>query len=169
MAPAALPCEAACRFYADFAHYRELNLDLYRRLQPGQIDLRVAPDAVRPGGSPRDSLLHHLYVTRNYAYSARHEQMQWGREREALLYVPAWQTFSKERLVMEMERIEAELLQPLSAPDFEHRLIRVPWSLQPLPALAVLRGLIDHEVLQLSWNRSLFSRLGIHVTGAGTS
>jgi hypothetical protein len=40
-------------------------------------------------------------------------------------------------------------------------LIRVPWSAEPVAAPEVLQGLLNHEMLAATWNRTLIRLLGI--------
>jgi uncharacterized damage-inducible protein DinB len=159
--PIELQSERARRFLAAFKRHRRVNREFYERLRPGQLDYRMVETSMQRSDSPRESLVHQLYVTRNYAYSAKHGVMLWGAEREALLYIPAWQSFDKQRLLSEMERIEGELVEVLCEPDIDTRRVRVPWSSEPMLALDMLRGLIDHEVLHTGWNLALMDHLGM--------
>ena len=146
---------------AQFLMHREINREFYRRVPADKLDYRMADTKSRRSDSPRESLVHQLYVTRNYVHSVRTGVMQWGEERVALLVIPAWQTWDKQRLLSEMQRIEQELATLLSEPDIESRQVAVPWSREPLPALTLLRGLIDHEILHTGWNLALMDLLDI--------
>jgi hypothetical protein len=104
-----------------------------------------------------------MYVTRNYAYSVKQGVLHWGPERESLLMAPALQTYDKKRLLMEWERVEQELVQVLGDPEIETRQVRVSWSDEPMRALDVLEGLLNHEMLAAVWNRALMRQLGMEI------
>jgi hypothetical protein len=72
---------------------------------------------------------------------------------------PALQTWDKKRLLAEMERTERELVDLLALPDIDARTVVVPWREEPLPALKLLEGLNDHEILHTGWNLALIDHL----------
>jgi hypothetical protein len=146
-------------FWWRFRLNREVNREFYRRVPADKLDYRMVDTKTRRSDSPRESLLHQLYVVRNYVYSVKTGEMRWGPEREALLLVPALATWDKKRLLAEMERTERELLDLLSLPDIDERSVRVPWREEPLPALRLLEGLNDHEILHTGWNLALMDHL----------
>jgi len=92
-------------------------------------------------------------------YSVKTGAMQWGEEREALLMVPALRRWGKRRLLEEMQRTEQELVDLLALPDIESRGVKVGWQDAPLPALRLLHGLNDHEILHTGWNLALIDHL----------
>jgi uncharacterized damage-inducible protein DinB len=151
----------ARQFWWRFAMNREVNREFYRRVPAEKLDYRMVDNKTRRSDSPRQSLLHQLYVVRNYVHSVKTGVVQWGSERETLLMAPALQTWGKRRLLAEMERTEAELIELLSLPDIDDRCVRVPWRDEPLPALRLLEGLNDHEILHTGWNLALMDHLQI--------
>ncbi len=140
---------------------RRFNREFYHRVPPELLDVRVVDPLTRRADSVRDSWLYLMYVTRNYAYSVRHGLMQWGPARESTLMAPALEVYDKPRLLIEWERVERELRRELRDPEIESRLVSVSWSEEALPALEVLQGLLDQEMLAASWNRSLMRHLGM--------
>jgi len=148
-------------FWWRFMLNREVNREFYRRVPAEKLDYRMVDTKTRRSDSPRESLLHQLYVVRNYVHSVKTGVMQWGPEREALLLAPALATWDKRRLLAEMERTERELAGLLSLPDIETRAVKVAWQEEPLPALRLLAGLNDHEILHTGWNLALMDHLQI--------
>ncbi len=140
---------------------REVNREFYRLVPAEKLDYRMVDTKTRRSDSPRESLLHQLYVVRNYVYSVKTGVMQWGPQHEALLLTPALATWDKRRLLAEMERTESELVDLLSLPDIDARAVKVPWRDEPLPALRLLDGLNDHEILHTGWNLALMDHLQI--------
>ena len=148
-------------FWWRFALHREVNREFYRRVPAEKLDYRMVDTKTRRSDSPRESLLHQLYVVRNYVHSVKTSVMQWGPQREVLLMAPALQTWDKKRLLAEMQRTEAELAGLLALPDIDARVVKAPWQEEPLPALRLLDGLIDHEILHTGWNLALMDHLQI--------
>jgi hypothetical protein len=157
--PSSILSPEARNFWWRFALHREVNREFYRRVPAEKLDYRMVDTKTRRSDSPRESLLHQLYVVRNYVYSVKTGEMRWGPEREALLMVPALATWDKKRLLAEMERTERELVELLLLPDIDERIVRVPWREEPLPALRLLEGLNDHEILHTGWNLALMDHL----------
>jgi hypothetical protein len=139
--------------------HREVNREFYRRVPAEKLDYRMVDTKTRRADSPRESLLHQLYVVRNYVYAVKTGVMQWGPRREALLMAPALARWGKKRLLEELERTEEELIDLLSRPDIDDVAVKVPWRDEPLPALRLLEGLIDHEILHAGWNLALMDHL----------
>jgi hypothetical protein len=158
---AAISSKAARDFLARFMLNREVNREFYRLVPAEQYDYHMVDTKTRRSDSPRESLLHQLYVVRNYVYSVSHGVMQWGAERERALMAPALHTWDKKRLLAELDRTEAALIELLSRADIEELRVRVPWQEEPLPALRLLESLIDHEVLHTGWNLALMDHLDI--------
>jgi len=159
--PAAIASPRARDFYRRFMLHREVNREFYRRVPAEQFDFRMVDTKTRRSDSPRESLLHQLFVMRNYVYAATAGVLQWGQERAQLLMPPALGRYGKRRLLEELDRTESQLLELLSRPDIEDLTVRVPWQARPVPALAVLDGLADHEVLHTGWNLALMDHLGM--------
>jgi hypothetical protein len=161
VATSSITSRDARNFWWRFMLNREVNREFYRRVPAERLDYRMVDTKTRRSDSPRESLLHQLYVVRNYVYSVKTGVMQWGAEREALLLAPALQTWDKKRLLAEMQRTEEELGRLLSLPDIDARTVKVPWQDEPLPALRLLDGLNDHEILHTGWNLALMDHLQI--------
>ena len=138
---------------------REVNREFYRRVPADRLDDRLVDTKTRRSDSPRESLLHQLFVVRNYVHSVKTGVMQWGEERQLLLMAPALSRWGKQRLLEEMQRTEQELVDLLALPDIESRSIKVGWQGEPLPALRLLHGLNDHEILHTGWNLALMDHL----------
>jgi uncharacterized damage-inducible protein DinB len=158
----AIRSQAARCFLEAFLAKRKPNRDFYRGVPAARLDERVAPARGRGWDTARQSLVHQLYVTRNYVYSVRHGVLRWGIDRENLLIAPAaLDSFDKQRLLAELDRVDRELAELLSEPDIESRRVSVAWSSQPVPALSLLERLLVHEVQHTGWNLALMRHLGV--------
>jgi uncharacterized damage-inducible protein DinB len=151
----------ARNFLWRFRLNREVNREFYRRVPAEKLDYRMVDSKTHRSDSPRESLLHQLFVVRNYVHSVKTGVMQWGPERERLLLAPALATWDKKRLLTEMDRTEQELVELLALPDIDSRCVKVAWQDEPLPALRLLQGLNDHEILHTGWNLALMDHLQI--------
>jgi uncharacterized damage-inducible protein DinB len=153
--------QEARNFLWRFMLNREVNREFYRRVPTDKLDYHMVDTKTRRSDSPRESLLHQLFVVRNYVYSVQHGVMQWGEERQQLIMAPALSRWGKARLLAEMERTEQELVDLLALPDIESRTVKVGWQDEPLSAIRLLYGLNDHEILHTGWNLALMDHLGI--------
>jgi uncharacterized damage-inducible protein DinB len=151
----------AKRFLGQFMMNREVNREFYRLVPADKLDYRMVETKTRRSDSPRESLLHQLFVVRNYVHSVKTGVLQWGEERRQLLMAPALETWDKARLLSEMERTERELVDLLALPDIDERSVKVGWQDEPLSAVRLLYSLNDHEILHTGWNLALMDHLGI--------
>jgi hypothetical protein len=149
----------AKRFLGVFMMNREVNREFYRRVPADKLDYRMVDTKTRRSDSPRESLLHQLFVVRNYVYSVKTGALQWGEERQALLMAPALSRWGKQRLLEEMHKTEQELVDLLALPDIDERTVKVGWQDEPLSAIRVLYSLNDHEILHTGWNLALMDHL----------
>ena len=149
------------RFLGQFMLNREVNREFYRRVPAEKLDYRMADTKTHRSDSPRESLLHQLFVVRNYVHSVKTGVMQWGEERQQLLMVPALERWDKERLLDEMHKTEQELVDLLALRDIGERSVKVGWQDEPLSAIRLLYSLNDHEILHTGWNLALMDHLGI--------
>jgi uncharacterized damage-inducible protein DinB len=151
----------AKRFLGQFMLNRDVNREFYRRVPADKLDYRMVDTKTRRSDSPRESLLHQLFVVRNYVHSVKTGLLQWGDEREALLMAPALSRWGKQRLLEEMQRTEQELVDLLALPEIESRTVKVGWQDEPMPAIRLLHSLNDHEILHTGWNLALMDHLGM--------
>ena len=142
-----------------FMMNREVNREFYRRVPAEKLDYRMVDTKTRRSDSPRESLLHQLFVVRNYVHSVKSGVLQWGEERQQLLMPPALSRWGKQRLLSEMQRSEQELVDLLALPDIESRSVKVGWQDEPLAAIRLLYSLNDHEILHTGWNLALMDHL----------
>jgi len=149
----------AKRFLGVFMMNREVNREFYRRVPADKLDYRMVDTKTRRSDSPRESLLHQLFVVRNYVYSVKTGVLQWGEERQALLMAPALSRWGKQRLLDEMHKTEQELVDLLALPDIDERTVKVGWQDDPMPAVRLLYSLNDHEILHTGWNLALMDHL----------
>jgi hypothetical protein len=138
---------------------REASREFYRCLPSEKLDCRVVDAKTSHVDSPRESLLHQLFVVRNYVHSVKTGVLRWGEERRQRLIQPALLTWGKGRLLDELWKTEQELIDLLAVPDIESRCVTVGWQDEPLPALRLLYSLNDHEILHRGWNQALMERL----------
>ncbi|HEU0072519.1 MAG TPA: hypothetical protein VFS30_00770 [Dehalococcoidia bacterium] len=136
-----------------------MNREFYRRVPAEKLDYRMVDTKTRRSDSPRESLLHQLFVVRNYVYSVKTGVLQWGEERQVLLMAPALSRWGKQRLLDEMHKTEQELVDLLALADIDERTVKVGWQDEPIPAIRLLHSLNDHEILHTGWNLALMDHL----------
>jgi len=144
------------QFYALYWSQRQIISDFYSRLTEEQFDYRMADTPGRKSDSPRESLAHILYVQLVYFNSAKTGKLEFksmGTEHYAQM--------TKEQLLAEMERIDAEMYAYLNAEAFDSNgRVAVFWGGE-MNVLDVLYFLKDHEILHIGWNLALMDHLNL--------
>lgn len=138
----------AKRFLNMFIQNREINEEFYNLVPEDKFDFRMVDTPERKSDSPRESLIHQIYVTKNYIYSFQHNKIEWSEERYTLLMAGEWEKKDKTELLQELTKTEDELVNVLS-------------NIAPDKSLGFLWGLDSHEVLHLGWNLALMDHLNI--------
>jgi len=153
---AAIQNPSVRQFYAVYWSQRQILHDFYNLLSEAQYDYRMVDTPERKSDSPRQSLAHILYVDLVYLNAVKTGKLEFksmGTEHFAQL--------TKEQLLAEMERIEAETLAHLTAAGFDPAAaVDVPWG-GKMGALNVLYFLHEHDILHIGWNLALMDHLNI--------
>ncbi len=126
-----------------------------------KLDYRMVDTKTRRSDSPRESLLHQLFVVRNYVHSVKTGVMQWGEERQQLLMAPALSRWGKRAPAFGDAAHGAGAGRPAGAAGHRSASVKVGWQDEPLPAIRLLYSLNDHEILHTGWNLALMDHLGM--------
>lgn len=148
-------------FIVQFLRDREINTEYYKRVPEEKYDFRMVDTPERKSDSPRESLIHQIYVTRNYIYSVEVGKQEWSDARYDLLMKPEIKKFTKGNLLDELEKSELELIELLRKTYISKKSVKVPWAKKPIPAINSLWGLDSHEILHQGWNLSIMDHLNI--------
>lgn len=148
-------------FLDQFSRDRAVNKKYYHLVPEKQFDYRMVQTSKRKSDSPRESLIHQIYVTRNYIYSVQVGKQVWNNERLRLLVPSQIKTYKKDQLIAELEKTEQELKDLLSEEGFVKKRVRVVWAPEPVAAITSLWGLNSHEVLHQGWNLAVMDHLDI--------
>lgn len=148
-------------FISAFLIDRKINTDFYERIPDSKLDYRMVDTPERRSDSPRESLIHQIYVTRNYIYSVEDGVQDWSDERYRVLMKENYKSFSKTQLLAELKKTEQELIDLLSQDGIQDKKIKTPWSSVETPAITSLWGLRSHEILHTGWNLAVMDHLGI--------
>jgi hypothetical protein len=146
----------AKRFITTFLANREINTEFYRRVPEEQFDFRMVNTASRKSDSPRESLLHQIDTTKDYIQGIISGVLQFE-----LTYDDLSPSLSKQELIQKLDQTEKELVNVLSSSDIREKLMTVPWSTSPIPALSAIWGLNSHEILHTGWNLAIMDQLNI--------
>ena len=143
------------QFYTLYWPQRRIIHDFYRYLTDEQYDYRMADTLERRADSPRESLAHILYVQLVYMNGVRTGTLEFGP-----MGVDHYQELPKEQLLAELERIEQEMFEYLTAEGFSSRPMKVFWGGE-MDAIDVLYFLRDHDILHIGWNLALMDHLNV--------
>jgi hypothetical protein len=148
----------AKRFINAFLADREINREFYVRVPDDKFDFRMVDTLERKSDSPRESLTHQIDTTRDYINGVKTGILKFAGKYPDF---SRSQSLSKNELLKKLEESENNLLDILSDPDIGNKKVQVPWSKEPIPAVASLWGLDSHEILHTGWNLALMDNLNI--------
>ena len=144
------------QFYALYWPQRRIVCDFYTRLTDTQFDYRMADTLERKSDTPRESLAHILYVQLVYLTGVKTGKLEFKS-----MGVEHYQHISKDQLLAEMERIDADMFATLTAETFDsHSRVQVFWGGE-MNAVDVLYFLRDHDILHIGWSLALMDHLNI--------
>lgn len=153
--------EEVKRFLTLFLKDREVNKEVYRRIPEDKFDFHMVDTPDRQSDSPRKSLIHQIYVTRNHVNSIKTGMLQWGDKIYDQLMKGDFQSKSKAELLSLLEQTEQQLVNALKDPSLGSKTIKVDWNPTPVPALTSLLSLDRHEILHQGWNLAIMDYLNI--------
>jgi hypothetical protein len=143
-------------FYTLWWPQHQILRDFFDRLTEEQFDYRMVDTAHRKSDTPRESVVHLLYVQQVYLNGAKTGKLQFGR-----MDVEDYGRLAKGRLLAEWDRIDQEIFTYLTSEAFDSQSrVDVPWGGQ-MGAVDVLFFLRDHDILHIGWNLALMDHLGM--------
>lgn len=148
----------AKRFINAFLADREINKEFYNRVPENQFDFRMVDNPQKKSDSPRESLTHQIDTTRDYVNGVKTGVLRFASKYNDLSEPSK---LSKSELLQKLEETEQELLEVLADPEIGNKQVQVPWSKEPIPALASLWGLDSHDILHTGWNLAIMDHLNI--------
>lgn len=148
----------AKRFLRAFFGDRQINKDFYQLVPEDKFDYHMVDTPERKSDSPRESLAHQVDTTRDYINGIKTGALTFGAKYEDLVNPTA---LTKEKLLAKLTETEKELIKLLADSGIADKKVKVPWSQEPIPAIASLWGLDSHEILHTGWNLALMDHLGI--------
>lgn len=149
------------RFLTVFLSDRQINKEIFNRIPEDKFDFRMVDTPARRSDSPRESIVHLIYITRNHVHSIKTGILEWSNAAHLELMDGRDRTKSKEKLIGLLDQTEHALIEALSDRSFEAQRIKVDWSSHPVPALMSLWSLDRHEILHQGWNLAIIDHLGI--------
>jgi len=145
------------QFWEEFKLHREINRIYYQLVPEEQYDYRMVDTLTRKSDSPRESLNHHIGITRDYIEGINTGLIQFNLQYEDLRE----KTLSKEVLLNKFQETETTILQLLFEKDMTKIYIKAPWRPEKSPAIEVLWGLNSHEIFHTGWNVAVMDHLDI--------
>lgn len=148
----------AKRFINSFLADREINREFYKLVSEDKFDFRIVDTPERKSDSLRESLAHQVDTTRDYINGVKTGVLSFGIKYDDL-QKPI--KLSKEELFNKLDQAEIDLITILEDPEIGNKRVKVPWSNEPIPAIASLWGLDSHEILHTGWNLAIMDHLNI--------
>ncbi len=134
-------------FYALYWPQHQIIVDFFTRLDETHYDTRLVDTPGRKSDSPRESLAHILYVQLVYLNGLKTGKLEYKS-----MGTEHFNRSSKTQLLAEMDRIDQDLADTLTADTFDSSAsMEVFWGGQ-MNVLDVLFFLRDHDILHIGWN-----------------
>ncbi len=143
------------KFYAVYWSQRQIVHEFYARLPEQQFDYRMVNRPERRSDSPRESLAHILYVQLVYLNGVKTGKLEF-----TSVGVEHYGQMTKDQLLAEMEHIDEEMFDYLTAETFANKPVAVFWAGQ-MNELNVLYFLHEHTILHIGWNLALMDHLNM--------
>lgn len=141
-------------FYGLFIAQRRIIRDFYVNLPDDKFDFRMVDTPERRSDSPRESLAHILDVQLVYMDAIKTGKLDFGK----IGQVDA--SASKAELLIEMDRIDTEMIEYITHPDFNpNQHVEAPWG--SMTAGAMLHATREHDILHVGWNLALMDHLNM--------
>lgn len=145
-------------FIEAFFRNGEISFEFYKRVPEDKFDYRMVNNKERKSDSPRESLAHQIDTQRDYINAIETGELKFRIDYEDLKEP---QKLSKGELLEKLEKEDQRLVSLLKKEENCKKLIKIPWSKNPIPAIAMLWSLNTHEVLYTGWNLALMDHLNI--------
>jgi len=146
-------------FVNAFLMHREINRCYYLLVPENKLDVHLFNNEKVQSDSPRKNLVHQIDVTRDYINGILTGALKHKHKEYLDILNP--EKFSKQELIVKFDESTLWLLETLSHQDINQIKVKVKWSNKPLPALQMVWGLNNHEILHTGWNLAYIDFLGI--------
>ncbi len=143
-------------FLLQYLASREINIEFYKRVPQDKLDFRIVDNPERKSDSIRESLEHQMRVQMDYQTALDTGKLEFNARDNREV-----RSLNKEGLLGKLAKLDEELLNKLSDPKVVGKMVSVPWSKEPIPAIAMLYGMNSHEILHTGWNLALMDLLDI--------
>ncbi len=143
-------------FYSLWWPQHQIIVDFFNRLTGEQFDYRMVDRPERKSDTPRESLAHILYVQLVYLNGVKTGKLEFKS-----MGVEHYASLSKDQLLAELERVDQEMWDYLTAETFDSQnAVEVFWggTMNPVDVLFFLR---DHDILHIGWNLALMDHLNV--------
>jgi len=148
-------------FLEAFSKNRAINKEFYSLVPEDKLDFRMVDTPERKSDSPRESIVHQVYVTRNYIHSVEVGEYKWSDERYEQVMKEDISGFNKQQLLVELKKTEKELVGLLSHESINSKQVKVSKNSKPISFISSLWGLNNHEILHMGWNLAIMDHLDI--------
>jgi len=133
----------------------QIITDFYSLVPEDKYDFRLIDTFNRKSDSIRESFAHVLAMNYVYLDGCKSGVIRFSIEPYSYLFA-----YSKKQLLTEAENFEKELMQFISAHDFdETKLIDAPWGKTTI--MTALFALREHLILHVGWNLAIMDALNI--------
>ncbi len=149
----------ALDFANAFLMHREINRCYYLLIPEDKLDIHLIDNEKVQSDSPRKNLVHQIDVTRDYINGILTGKLKHKHKEYLDILNP--EKFSKQELIIKFDESTLWLLETLSNHDIDQIKVKVKWSELPVPALQMIWGLNNHEILHTGWNLAYMDFLEI--------
>lgn len=143
-------------FLIQFLANRNINVEFYKRVPADKLQYRIVDSPERKSDSIQESLGHQIGVEKDYLSALNTGKLEFRSGDDKNL-----KSLNREQQLKMLEQLDEELIKKLSDPNIVNKSIIVSWSNNPVPALSMIYGLNNHEVLHTGWNLALMDLLNI--------
>jgi len=150
----------ALDFINTFLLHRDINREYFLLVHEEKYDAHLVNNEKTQSDSPRKNLTHQIDTTRDYINGLLAGELYFGRQKEYDdLQKP--ETLSKDQLINKLDESTLWLIKILQQKNIDQIVVKVPWSVKSIPALQMIWGLNNHEILHTGWNLAYMDFLGI--------
>ena len=146
----------AINFWNQFSLNRTVNRDFYKNVSEDKYDYRMVDTPKRKSNSVRESFAHQIDVQKCYMDGIKTKVLRFVSKNSL-----DPKKFFKKELLQKLDETDKELIVILSDPEISNKKVKVPWSKDPLSAVATLWGLDSHETLHTGWNIAIMDHLNM--------
>jgi len=150
----------ALDFINTFLLHRDINREYFLLIPEDKLDVHLVDNEKVQSDSPRKNLVHQIDTTRDYINGILKKELLFRRYEEYTdLQNP--KTLTKNQLIEKLDQSTLWLIDVLQQKNIDQIMVKVPWSVKPIPALQMIWGLNNHEILHTGWNLAYMDFLEI--------